>query len=64
MIHYTGWCFCTRSNWDNECFDVRNLVAIEYKEKEDYNKLLIKGSAGIPDRPWATYVELRPEVYN
>ncbi len=64
MIHYTGFYFCTRSNWDGEMFDVCNLVSIERKT-EDFNNILDKKSL-FPDdeyNKWRSYYELKPEVF-
>ena len=41
MKHYTGFYYCTRSNWDGEMFDVGNLVAVERKS-EDFNNTINK----------------------
>ena len=61
MIHYTGWYFCTRSNWDNGMFDVRNLVSIG-RQEDDYKKLLVEEI--LPNEVWKTFTKLKPEVYD
>lgn len=46
MIHYSGYYFCTRSNWDGQNYSARNLVSIEkYDEEygdEDFKNLIAK----------------------
>lgn len=63
MIHYTGWYFCTKSNWDGTIFDARNLVSIEY-DSEDYSNLINKKSLYPDDEfnSWRRYSELKQEV--
>lgn len=62
MIHYTGWYFCFKSNWDGKNFDVRNLVSID---EENAKNLIIK----VPLAPstknnFAHYFKkLKPEVF-
>ena len=63
MIHYTGFYFCTQSNWNHDFFYARNLVAIE-DNSEDFKILLDK----LPLHPegehesWKSYYQLKPEV--
>ena len=65
MNHYTGFYFCTRSNWDNNTFFVRNLVSIEYKT-EDFNNLLVKIPYVSDDKfnTWGYCYQLKPEVFD
>ena len=37
MKFYSGNYYCSRSNWNGEIFDCRNLVSIETFEKHKYN---------------------------
>lgn len=65
MTHYTGYYFCTRSNWDDKVFSVGNLVSIE-RESEDYDKLINQKSLYLDDEynSWRKYNELKPEVFD
>lgn len=60
MKHYTGFYFCTLSNWDDNIFDANNLVSID---NDDFKELIIKNPINI-ERPWETYCELKLEVYD
>jgi hypothetical protein len=64
MIHCTGWYFCTKSNWDNNIFDARNLVDIPYKDI-DWENLIISSSLFPKDEynSYKNYNELKPEVF-
>lgn len=67
MIHYTGFYYCTMSNWDNEWFDVTNLVSTERKS-EDYDNLIdSKYDINLEEenifRRQIRYCELKPEVF-
>lgn len=45
MQHYTGYYYCTRSNWDGKIFSAGNLVIIGIEEldsDEDYRNLIVK----------------------
>lgn len=63
MKHYSGWYYCTESNWTGEYFDVRNLVSID---KENAKNLIIK----IPTEPTpengfsCSFRKLKPEVFD
>ncbi len=61
MIHYTGFYFCTRSNWDGGIFYVRNLVSID---GEDQKKLIIQKPLNDEKEPWRMTDILKPEVFN
>jgi hypothetical protein len=63
MIHYTGWYFCTKNNWDGNTFDARNLVSID---KENAKNLIIKCSLvpNIDNRFSHYFKKLKPEVYD
>lgn len=65
MTHYTGYYFCTRSNWDDNFFDVPNLVSIE-RDSEDFDNLIEKKSINPNDKynSWKTYSALKPEVFS
>lgn len=63
MFHCTGFYFCTRSNWDNEFFEVRNLVSIEC-DSQDFKNLIEKKPFGLTERPWVTYDSLKTEVFD
>lgn len=65
MRHYTGWYFCTRSNWDNQSFDARNLVSIDCNTV-DFTNIVNKHSLYPDDEfnSWRSYYELKPEVFD
>jgi len=63
MIHYTGWYFCLRNNWDGNTFDARNLVSID---KENAKNLIIEYplTPNIENRFSYSFKKLKPEVYD
>jgi hypothetical protein len=63
MIHYTGYYFCSQSNWDGEYFHVRNLVSIdEENAKNLIDKFPLEPS--IENRFSHSFKRLKPEVFD
>lgn len=73
MLHYTGYYFCTKSNWDGKLFSANNLVSFEIENLNTRGFYLTKDALKILDKKEINNTilgirgdcyYLKPEVYD